>query len=212
MQISDGSFGMWGPYAPAAEWLQGYVLDFLLRARDQQMAVPAASLQRGLTWLNRTVEQALAQRPGLCLVRARQGGPRRSRPHPLLPGHEGREIKDGLAWAQLAAALNQVGEPGRARLAFAWPASTSTSATPAITRLAAAQSRGAAGARGRGRRPRGRQRSRDAGARTAHRADRRHDHPGAGLAGAGRARDGRRRRARLFGGRRAAQGGAPSRS
>ena len=36
MQMADGSFGMWGPYsAPAAEWLQGYALDFLLRARDQ---------------------------------------------------------------------------------------------------------------------------------------------------------------------------------
>ena len=57
MQLPDGSFGMWGPYSPAAEWLQSYALDFLLRARDQQMAVPAASLQRGLTWLNRTVDK-----------------------------------------------------------------------------------------------------------------------------------------------------------
>jgi len=32
--------------------------------------------------------------------------------------HKAGEIKGGLAWAQLAAALNQVGEPGRARLAF----------------------------------------------------------------------------------------------
>ncbi|MBV8185995.1 MAG: alpha-2-macroglobulin family protein, partial [Alphaproteobacteria bacterium] len=53
MQLPAGSFGMWGPYAPAAEWLQAYALDFLLRARDQSMAVPAASLQRALTWLNR---------------------------------------------------------------------------------------------------------------------------------------------------------------
>ena len=34
--------------------------------------------------------QDVAQRPGLCLVRAGQGRPRRSRPRPLLPGHEGR--------------------------------------------------------------------------------------------------------------------------
>ena len=54
----DGSFGMWGPFGDAAaEWLQSYALDFLLRARDQQMAVPAASLQRGLTWLNRTADK-----------------------------------------------------------------------------------------------------------------------------------------------------------
>ena len=57
MQLPDGSFGMWGPYSPAAEWLQSYAMDFLLRARDQQMAVPSASLQRGLTWLNRTVDK-----------------------------------------------------------------------------------------------------------------------------------------------------------
>ena len=36
---------------------------------------------------------------------------------------KGGKIKDGLAWAQLAAALNHVAEPGRARLAFARPAS-----------------------------------------------------------------------------------------
>ena len=63
MQLPDGSLGMWGPYTPAAEWLQAYVLDFLLRARDQSMAVPAASLQRGLTWLNRNVEKLALRLP-----------------------------------------------------------------------------------------------------------------------------------------------------
>ncbi|TMJ28140.1 MAG: alpha-2-macroglobulin family protein, partial [Alphaproteobacteria bacterium] len=58
MQMGDGSFGMWGPFSsPAAEWLQSYALDFLLRARDQKMAVPAASLQRGLGWLSRSAER-----------------------------------------------------------------------------------------------------------------------------------------------------------
>src|SRR5204862_2472346 len=33
--------------------------------------------------------------------------------------NEGGKLSDGLAWAQLAAALNHVAEPGRARLAFA---------------------------------------------------------------------------------------------
>src|SRR5258708_249798 len=55
MQTTDGSFGMWGPFSsPAAEWLQSDALDFLLRSRDQQMAMPAASLQRGLTLRNRS--------------------------------------------------------------------------------------------------------------------------------------------------------------
>ncbi len=119
MQLPDGSFGMWGPYSPAAEWLQGYALDFLLRARDQQMAVPAASLQRGLTWLNRTVDKLSpnAQAYGwYVLAKAGLADPGRIR---YFQDTEGGKISDGLAWAQLAAALNHVAEPGRARLAFA---------------------------------------------------------------------------------------------
>lgn len=119
MQLPDGSFGMWGPYAPAAEWLQGYVLDFLLRARDQSMAVPAASLQRGLTWLNRNIEKLSpnAQAYGwYVLAKAGLADPGRIR---YFQDTKGADIKGGLAWVQLAAALNHVAEPGRARLAFA---------------------------------------------------------------------------------------------
>jgi len=119
MQISDGSFGMWGPFGnSAAEWLQAYALDFLLRARDQQMAVPAASLQRGLTWLNRTVDRLSPNAQAYAwyvLAKAGLADPGRVR---YFQDTKGAEIKGGLAWAQLAAALNQVGEPGRARLAF----------------------------------------------------------------------------------------------
>ena len=119
MQISDGSFGMWGPFGnSAAEWLQAYALDFLLRARDQQMAVPAASLQRGLTWLNRTVDRLSPNAQAYAwyvLAKAGLADPGRVR---YFQDTKGSEIKGGLAWAQLAAALNQVGEPGRARLAF----------------------------------------------------------------------------------------------
>jgi len=119
MQLPDGSFGMWGPYAPAAEWLQAYVLDFLLRARDQSMAVPAASLQRGLTWLNRNIEKLSpnAQAYGwYVLAKGGLADPGRIR---YFQDTKAADIKGGLAWAQLAAALNHVAEPGRARLAFA---------------------------------------------------------------------------------------------
>ena len=118
MQLPDGSFGMWGPFAPAAEWLQSYALDFLLRARDQSMAVPAASLQRGLTWLNRNVEKLSpnAQAYGwYVLAKGGLADPGRVR---YFQDTKAADIKGGLAWAQLAAALNHVGEPGRARLAF----------------------------------------------------------------------------------------------
>jgi uncharacterized protein YfaS (alpha-2-macroglobulin family) len=119
MQLPDGPFGMWGPYSPAAEWLQAYALDFLLRARDQSMAVPAASLQRGLTWLNRNVEKLSpnAQAYGwYVLAKAGLADPGRIR---YFQDTKGSEILGGLAWAQLAAALNHVAEPGRAKLAFA---------------------------------------------------------------------------------------------
>jgi uncharacterized protein YfaS (alpha-2-macroglobulin family) len=119
MQLPDGAFGMWGPYAPAAEWLQAYALDFLLRARDQSMAVPAASLQRGLTWLNRNVEKLSpnAQAYGwYVLAKAGIADPGRIR---YFQDTKAADMKGGLAWAQLAAALNHVAEPGRAKLAFA---------------------------------------------------------------------------------------------
>ena len=119
MQLPDGSFGMWGPYAPAAEWLQSYALDFLLRARDQSMAVPAASLQRGLTWLNRNVEKMSpnAQAYGwYVLAKGGLADPGRIR---YFQDTKAADIEGGLGWAQLAAALNHVAEPGRARLAFA---------------------------------------------------------------------------------------------
>ncbi len=119
MQISDGSFGMWGPFSsPAADWLQTYVLDFLVRAREQQMAVPSASLQRGLTWLNRTADRLSPNAQAYAwyvLAKAGLADPGRVR---YFQDAKGGEIKGGLAWAQLAAALNLVGEPGRARLAF----------------------------------------------------------------------------------------------
>lgn len=118
MQLSDGSFGMWGPYSPAAEWLQVYAMDFLLRARDQQMNVPAVSLQRGLGWLNRSVEKFSANAQAYAWYVLAKGGladPGRIR---YFQDTKSGDITGGLAWAQLAAALNHVAEPGRARLAF----------------------------------------------------------------------------------------------
>ncbi|HYC66507.1 MAG TPA: alpha-2-macroglobulin family protein, partial [Reyranellaceae bacterium] len=122
MQGSDGAFGMWGPYAtPAAEWLQAYALDFLVRARERQMSVPQASLERGLVWLNRNVDRLShnAQAYGwYVLAKAGRADPGRVRYfQDSNPERDG--IRGGLAWAHLAAALNLVGEPGRARLALA---------------------------------------------------------------------------------------------
>jgi uncharacterized protein YfaS (alpha-2-macroglobulin family) len=120
MQLPDGSFGMWGPFStPAAEWLQTYVLDFLVRANQQQMAVPSASLQRSLSWLNKTADKFSPNAQAYAwYVLAKSGfaDPGRVR---YFQDTKAAEMKGGIAWAMLAAALNQVGEPGRGRLAFA---------------------------------------------------------------------------------------------
>jgi uncharacterized protein YfaS (alpha-2-macroglobulin family) len=119
MQIGDGSFGMWGPFSsPAAEWLQSYALDFLLRARDQKMAVPAASLQRGLTWLARSADKMSPNAQAYAWYVLAKAGLADAGRVRYFQDTKGGEILGGLAWTQLAAALNHVGEPGRARLAF----------------------------------------------------------------------------------------------
>ena len=119
MQMGDGSFGMWGPFSsPAAEWLQSYALDFLLRARDQKMAVPAASLQRGLTWLARSADKMSPNAQAYAWYVLGKAGLADAGRVRYFQDTSGGKIVGGLAWTQLAAALNQVGEPGRARLAF----------------------------------------------------------------------------------------------
>jgi uncharacterized protein YfaS (alpha-2-macroglobulin family) len=121
MQSTDGSFGMWGPYAtPAAEWLQVYALDFLVRARERQMAVPQASLQRALAFLNRAADKFAPNSQAYAwYVLAKAGLADPGRVRYFQDSNSDRDgIKGGLAWAQLAAALNLVGEPGRARLAL----------------------------------------------------------------------------------------------
>jgi len=84
------------------------------------MAVPAASLERGLTWLNRSADKFSPHAQAYAwyvLAKAGLADPGRVRYFQDTEGSKG--IRGGLAWAQLAAALNQVGEPGRARVALA---------------------------------------------------------------------------------------------
>ncbi len=119
MQMTDGSFGMWGPFStPAAEWLQSYALDFLLRAREHQMAVPAASLQRGLTTLSRSVDKLSPNAQAYAWYVLAKAGLADAGRVRYFQDTNASEIEGGLAWAQLAAALNLAGEAGRARLAF----------------------------------------------------------------------------------------------
>ena len=99
----------------------------------------------------------LGQRPGLCLVRAGQGGPRRCRPRALLPGRQGGRDQGRPRLGPARRGAEPVGEPGRARLAFALARQRHRRARqPRLLRHAVARPCGPAGARLRGRRPRGR--------------------------------------------------------
>ncbi len=51
-QRFDGGFGLWGSDAPAENWLSGYAMDFLLRAKQQGYTVPDFSIEQGLKWLD----------------------------------------------------------------------------------------------------------------------------------------------------------------
>ena len=76
MQISDGSFGMWGPYAtPAAEWV-GLCARFP-GARPRTPDDRSGGFVAARAHLAQPRRRAVpAQFAGLCLVCAGQGGPR----------------------------------------------------------------------------------------------------------------------------------------
>ncbi|WDR05993.1 MG2 domain-containing protein [Devosia rhodophyticola] len=47
-QTSGGGFGLWGPFSGGDPWLDGYVTDFLLRAKAQGYVVPELALNMAL--------------------------------------------------------------------------------------------------------------------------------------------------------------------
>jgi hypothetical protein len=47
-QTSTGGFGLWGPFDGSDFWLDGYVTDFLLRAKEKGYAIPAQAMQSAL--------------------------------------------------------------------------------------------------------------------------------------------------------------------
>ncbi|MCB9992876.1 MAG: alpha-2-macroglobulin family protein [Hyphomicrobiaceae bacterium] len=57
-QSSNGSFGVWGPYSYTSFWLDAYVTDFLLRAKEAGHDVPDLALQRALDSLSNQLSYA----------------------------------------------------------------------------------------------------------------------------------------------------------
>ncbi len=57
-QTSSGGFGLWGPFSYTDFWLDSYVTDFLLRARDAGYDVPDLALETALDNLGNQVAYA----------------------------------------------------------------------------------------------------------------------------------------------------------
>ncbi|MBU1175107.1 MAG: alpha-2-macroglobulin family protein [Alphaproteobacteria bacterium] len=57
-QTYSGGFGLWGPFSYTEMWLDGYVTDFLLRAKSAGYDVPADGLERALDNLGNQVSYA----------------------------------------------------------------------------------------------------------------------------------------------------------
>lgn len=57
-QNSNGSFGLWGPFSDATLWLDAYVTEFLLRAKDKGYDVPVLALSMALDNLSNQLSSA----------------------------------------------------------------------------------------------------------------------------------------------------------
>ena len=57
-QMSNGAFGLWGPYDGSDMWLDSYVTDFLLRAKAKGFAVPDQAMSNALDNLGNQVSGA----------------------------------------------------------------------------------------------------------------------------------------------------------
>ncbi|MFO1350642.1 MAG: hypothetical protein U1F68_08185 [Gammaproteobacteria bacterium] len=123
MQHFEGGFGLWNSDSPMEQWLSAYAMDFLSRAKDEAYLVPENPYQRGLGWLQSSLNTISYERADLAaraytlyvLARANQA--------PLgdlryLHDNYLDKLPTRLARAQLGAALARQGDRGRAQEAF----------------------------------------------------------------------------------------------
>lgn len=124
MQRSDGSFALWSYFGNTEPWLTAYVMDFLTRARAQDIAVPDFAYRRGLAWLKQHGENrrddgpdALASRAYALYVLAASGAGELGATR-YLHDAVGLDLPTPLAMAQVGAALALMGDLPRAQEAF----------------------------------------------------------------------------------------------
>jgi uncharacterized protein YfaS (alpha-2-macroglobulin family) len=122
-QTSTGGFGLWGPYDEDDLWLDGYVTDFLLRAKAKGFDVPSQALSSALDNLGNQVAAAQDFDKGgedlaYALYDMARGG--RAAIGDLRYYLEAKLDNFGspLAQAQLGAALALYGDRTRAATAF----------------------------------------------------------------------------------------------
>lgn len=131
MQRYNGSFGLWGADGEEEYWLTAYVTDFLLRAREQDFAIPPEALKKASERLLRYLQErnlievnysedaehtrfAVQAYAGLVLARSQQAplGALRS----LFERRT--DARSGLPLVQLSVALEKMGDKPRAEQAL----------------------------------------------------------------------------------------------
>ncbi|TNE63826.1 MAG: alpha-2-macroglobulin family protein [Alphaproteobacteria bacterium] len=114
-QRADGGFGIWNSYGSQSNWLNAYVTDFLLRAREAGHYVSDNMIELAVGRLKQQVtrrSQGMEDRPGTAYslyVLARIGEVSASEVR-YFAERTGRHIPSALARGQVAAALMLVGE------------------------------------------------------------------------------------------------------
>lgn len=124
-QRSDGGFGLWSALDDPNPWLNAYVMNFLVRAKEQGYLVPEVALKHGLAALHDALnaredpdDRQLATRAASAWVLARAQAATAGELRYL---HDAwlAKLPTPLAAAQLGAALARNGDAERARSAFA---------------------------------------------------------------------------------------------
>jgi len=122
-QNSSGGFGLWGPFSRSDLWLDSYVTEFLLRAKEEGFLVPKQALDRALDNLGNQVSYAADFADGgegvaYALYNLARSG--RAAISDLRYYLEARLDAFGspLAKAQLGAALALYGDRTRSTIAF----------------------------------------------------------------------------------------------
>lgn len=118
MQQPDGGFSMWGGYGDGADpWISVFAYDFLMLAADQGYLVPGDALALGRRWLMEASTRAypVPVQAYAGWVQARKG---QANAGDLRYFHDSNIPEQALATAQLAAALDAIGERARAASAY----------------------------------------------------------------------------------------------